>query len=209
MFLFFRDLRRLAALTRLPALPLAINEQTCYVPATVLIQFVGAGGTVPGLNCGAGEERGGVERGGAEREDSRDREAADLQQSRSDKWKAKHEAMLKLAASPLSLNDNTKSGKNEPSNAEEEMKIKQQIFENKNLVITVNETAKENNEALAYLEPSVETDIHSEECGGGRSKTRGGAGGVERGGRAGRGERPGEREPPRLTTRSMKTVLAV
>ena len=204
MFLFFRDLRRLAALTRLPALPLAINEQTCCVPASVLIQFVGAGGPVPGLNCGAGEER-----GGADREDSRDREAADLQQSRSDKWKAKHEAMLKLAASPLSLNDNTKSGKNEPSNAEEEMKIKQQIFENKNLVITVNETAKENNEALAYLEPSVETDIHSEECSGGRGKTRGGSGGVERGGRAGRGERPGEREPPRLTTRSMKTALAV
>ena len=79
---------------------------------------------MPGLNCGAGEER-----GGADREDSRDREAADLQQSRSDKWKAKHEAMLKLAASPLSLNDNTKSGKNEPSNAEEEMKLKQQILE--------------------------------------------------------------------------------
>ena len=60
-------------------------------------------------------------------EESTLKEAADLQQSRSDKWKAKHEAMLKLAASPLSLNDNTKSGKNEPSNAEEEMKIKQHI----------------------------------------------------------------------------------
>ena len=60
--------------------------------------------------------------GREEREESREREGETGGQSRSDRWKAKHEAMLKQA--------------------EEEGRGPQQVLETAGLVITLNETTR-------------------------------------------------------------------
>ena len=57
------------------------------------------------------------------REESSDRENGEQTQSRSNRWKAKHEAMLKQAGG-------------------EEGKTNQQVFESSSLVITLNETTR-------------------------------------------------------------------
>lgn len=56
------------------------------------------------------------------REESSEREFGEQTQSRSNRWKAKHEAMLKQAG--------------------EEGKSQQQVFESSSLVITLNETTR-------------------------------------------------------------------
>jgi len=73
----------------------------------------------------------------------------DTIQTRSDKWKAKHEAMLKLAVSPpgpLSIAENLSSQNNDSDTEPEPQSPTQQVFENKNLVITIKDALKENNE---------------------------------------------------------------
>jgi len=94
-----------------------------------------------------------------DREDSKGLDAADPGQSRSDRWKAKHEAMLKLASGPISVNDKANSHKNELLNTEEKL-ARQQIFENNSLVITLNETTKENDENIAVNKQSAATGLH-------------------------------------------------
>jgi len=146
-----------------------------------------------------------------DREDSRDREVADQQQSRSDKWKAKHEAMLKLASGPTPLNDNSVSHKKERVNTEENL-ARQQIFENSSLVITVKEPTKENDENVAVnkqndaalLRPkvSVEPCIVTK-----TDKSQHKVKYIDRSSKA--KSIDSKKEAARLTTRSMKTVLAV
>ena len=58
------------------------------------------------------------------REESSDRESGEQTQSRSNRWKAKHEAMLKQAG------------------GEEGKSSSQQVFESSSLVITLNETTR-------------------------------------------------------------------
>merc|ERR1719237_855089 len=76
-----------------------------------------AAGRVPTLHSEEGE---GKEETG--REESSEREFGEQTQSRSNRWKAKHEAMLKQAG--------------------EEGKSQQQVFESSSLVITLNETTR-------------------------------------------------------------------
>ena len=64
------------------------------------------------------------EGGKEEREESSEREFGEQTQSRSNRWKAKHEAMLKQAG------------------GEEGGKSQQQVFESSSLVITLNETTR-------------------------------------------------------------------
>jgi len=71
---------------------------------------------VPTLHSEEGEV------GKEEREESSEREFGEQLQSRSNRWKAKHEAMLKQAG--------------------EEGASKQQVFESSSLVITLNETTR-------------------------------------------------------------------
>jgi len=147
-----------------------------------------------------------------DREDSREREVmADQQQSRSDKWKAKHEAMLKLASGPTPLNDNSVSHKKERENTEENL-ARHQIFENSSLVITVKEPTKENDENVAVnkqndaalLRPkvSVEPCIVTK-----TDKSQHKVKYIDRSSKA--KSIDSKKEAARLTTRSMKTVLAV
>jgi len=75
-----------------------------------------AAGRVPTLHSEEGEV------GKEEREESSEREFGEQLQSRSNRWKAKHEAMLKQAG--------------------EEGASKQQVFESSSLVITLNETTR-------------------------------------------------------------------
>lgn len=150
-----------------------------------------------------------------DREDSKERDAADSQQSRSDRWKAKHEAMLKLASGPTSLNDNTNSHKREMLNPEEKL-ARQQIFENSSLVITVNEAMAENNENIAVnkqlssgaLPPSPYTRVTVEPCRVTKlEKSQHKVKYIDRSSKAKTVD--SKKEAGRLTTRSMKTVLAV
>ena len=133
------------------------------------------------------------------------------QQSRSDKWKAKHEAMLKLASGPTPLNDNTKSHKKERLNTEEKL-ARQQIFENSSLVITVKEPATENDENVAVnkqndaalLRPKVSVEpciVTKTEKSQHKVKY------IDRSSKV--KSIDSVKETGRLTTRSMKSVLAV
>jgi len=69
--------------------------------------------------------------------------SGDMSQSRSDKWKAKHEAMLKLQQSISSS----------PDHSEETEK---HVFENRNLVITIKDALKENTENQSIKEADVD-----------------------------------------------------
>jgi len=146
-----------------------------------------------------------------DREDSKDREVGEQQQSRSDKWKAKHEAMLKLASGPTPLNDNTKSHKKERLNTEEKL-ARQQIFENSSLVITVKEPTTENDENVAVnkqndaapLRPKVSVEpciVTKTEKSQHKVKY------IDRSSKV--KSIDSVKETGRLTTRSMKSVLAV
>jgi len=148
-----------------------------------------------------------------DKEDSKEKDSVEQQQSRSNKWKAKHEAMLKLASGPTLLNGNANSHKKEMIKSEAKHG-RQQIFENSNLVITVNET-KENNENMAVNTQTQMNDERSQvpklsiapcsitkiEKGQNKLKY------IERNHKTKGIET--KKETGRLTTRSMKTVLAV
>jgi len=149
-----------------------------------------------------------------DREDSKERDASDQQQSRSDRWKAKHEAMLKLASGPTSLNDNTNSHKTESLNKEEKT-ARQQIFENNSLVITLNETTKENDENIAVNKQRAASDaalpcprVSVEQCTVTKTeKSQHKVKYIERNSKA--KSIDSKKVAASLTTRSMKTVLAV
>jgi hypothetical protein len=145
--------------------------------------------------------------------DREDREA-EQQQSRSDRWKAKHEAMLKLAAGPAALNENTQLRKKELVNTKENL-AKQQIFENSSLVITVKEPTKENDENVAVNKQQSARDmslfcprVSVEPCIVTKTdKSQHKVKYIERSSKAKSVD--SKKETGRLTTRSMKTVLAV
>ena len=136
---------------------------------------------------------------------------AEQQQSRSDKWKAKHEAMLKLASGPTPLNDNTKSQKKERLNTEEKL-ARQQIFENSSLVITVKEPTKENEENVAVNKQNdaalLRPKVSVEPCIATKTdKSQHKVKYIDRSSKV--KSIDSVKETGRLTTRSMKSVLAV
>jgi len=180
-------------------------------PGDVFTSILGNVQTISGDGPRAAQTNKDEDSDTTDREDSKDRDVAEQQQSRSDKWKAKHEAMLKLASGPTPLNDNTKSQKKERLNTEEKL-ARQQIFENSSLVITVKEPTKENEENVAVnkqndaallrpkvsVEPCVVTKTdksqHKVKYIDRSSKVK---------------SIDSVKETGRLTTRSMKSVLAV
>ena len=130
----------------------------------------------------------------------------DTIQSRSDKWKAKHEAMLKLAvvspeqqrsrSSPPARPENLSSSK---CDSEEEP----DPFENRNLVITIKDALKENNEnhAVKDEESNEEPPDRKSERSHHKSKH------SERSNKLKNSEP--KKDVNRLTTRSMKPVFAL
>lgn len=189
-------------------------------PATEHSVFSSLLGNVPtitgdGARTGAAESHKEEDSNTHRGEDSKAQDAADSQQSRSDRWKAKHEAMLKLASGPTSLNDNTNSHKREMLNPEEKL-ARQQIFENSSLVITVNEAMTENNENIAVnkqlssgaVPPSPCQRVTVESCRVTKlDKSQNKVKYMDRSSKAKTVD--SKKEAGRLTTRSMKTVLAV
>ena len=141
---------------------------------------------------------------GAGDKDSHDSAGAgDTIQSRSDKWKAKHEAMLKLAvvspeqspppARPENLSSSKYDSEDEPD-----------PFENRNLVITIKDALKENNENQAVKDEETneepQTERRSERS---HHKTKH----SERSNKLKNSE--SKKDVNRLTTRSMKPVFAL
>ena len=135
--------------------------------------------------------------------------AGDTIQSRSDKWKAKHEAMLNLAVvSPQQQRSSRSSPPARPENlssskydSEEE---EPDPFENRNLVITIKDALKENNENHAVKDEEAneesQTDRKSERS---HHKTKH----SERSNKLKNAE--SKKDVNRLTTRSMKPVFAL
>ena len=124
------------------------------------------------------------------------------QSSRSDKWKAKHEAMLKLAVGPKqnissgSLRNDT-DGSSEESEEREPASAEKHVFENRNLVITIKDALKENTENQSVKE--TDTDERRAD----RSKAKS----SERNNKSKASD--SKKDVTRLTTRSMKPVFAL
>jgi len=142
--------------------------------------------------------------------DSQDRDGVDQQQSRSDKWKAKHEAMLKLASGPTSRSEDVNSQNTEFPNTEQDRLARQQVFENSSLVITLNETTKENDKNIEVSRggtldcPRVSSEGNTQTM---TEKSQHKVKFIDRSLKAKIID--SKQEAGRLTTRSMKTVLAV
>ena len=130
--------------------------------------------------------------------------------SRSDKWKAKHEAMLdKLANRPrtpvsppqLSIAENL-SSRDEKNMVGD---VPGHVFENKNLVITIKDALKENNENQA-IQPSDSEDGELE-----RKSDRSQNKSKHSSDRSNMNMKSSEskKDVNRLTTRSMKPVFAL
>lgn len=121
-----------------------------------------------------------------EREDSGERD--ELQQSRRDKWKAKHEAMLKLVAGEKKNTETIESSNNNNKKSSAEYSPEQRSPSH-SLVITLNETTKElnNDSHIVRKKGGDESFVNKLKFSERNSKT----------------------ESARLNPRSMKPVMAV
>jgi len=121
-----------------------------------------------------------------DREDSRERD--ELQQSRRDKWKAKHEAMLKLVTSEKKNNETIESSNNNNRKLSTEYSPEQRSPSH-SLVITLNETTKElnNDSHIVRKKGGDESFVNKLKF----------------------PERNSKNESARLNPRSMKPVMAV
>ena len=125
------------------------------------------------------------------------------QSSRSDKWKAKHEAMLKLAVGPKqnkssgSVRNDTDGSSEESEEREAASHSEKHVFENRNLVITIKDALKENTENQSVKEKDAEE----------RRAEKSKAKSSERTSKSKSSD--SKKDVTRLTTRSMKPVFAL